>query len=301
LSRKGQRDEAVAAWRKRLTFGPDAGAYGDLGDALQYLGQFAEAVASCRKAVEFEPNAESHRFLAGALEAQEQFAQEVVHRRRSHELGSRDNWAYPSAYWLWRCEGLLKLSRKLPALLQGEVQPADATERLLLAYACSAKQRYAAAVRHAVAVFAADPRLADEQFPGARYDGARMAVLAGCRQGKDAADLSDEECAKLRSQAQSWLSADLAAWRNRLDKEPDKARPIVRRTMQYWRWDGDFEAIRSAEDLARLPEAERQRWQQFWDDVQRLLDQVKAPPPTAPQQKPKRPSEAGKKTSSAGR
>jgi serine/threonine protein kinase/Flp pilus assembly protein TadD len=306
LWRKSQRDEAVVAFRKAIELEPNsAGTYCCLGDALQHQGQFDQALPACRKAITLKPDsAEAHGSLAGVLEAQEQFEQALVHRRRAHELGSRDaEWAYPSDYWVWRCEGLLKLSRKLPALLRDEVQPTDATERFLLACACSTKQRYAAAARLSAEAFAVDPRLAEEPFPGAHYEAARAAVLAGCRQGKAAADLSDQECAQLRSQALSWLRADLAAWRNRLEKEPDKMRPIVvgRLQYQYWMWDSDFYALRRPDGLARLPEAERQRWQQFWADVQQLLDQAQAPPSTAPPQKPARSSEAQKKTSSAGR
>jgi hypothetical protein len=98
--------------------------------------------------------------------------------------------------------------------------------------------------------------------------------------------LSAEECGRLRGQALSWLRSDLAAWRDVLEKDPGKARPMLVLKMRYWRADSELAGIRDSEGLARLPEAEQQTWRQFWGEVQQLLDQAKATPPTAPPQKP---------------
>ncbi len=46
--------------------------------------------------------------------------------------------------------------------------------------------------------------------------------------------------------------------------------------MQHWLRDPDFISVRGPDALAQLPEAERPAWQQFWADVQGLLDRVAA-------------------------
>ena len=50
--------------------------------------------------------------------------------------------------------------------------------------------------------------------------------------------------------------------------------------------EGIFNGVRGPEALARLPEAERQAWRQFWGEVQRLLDRAAATPAAGPPKKP---------------
>ena len=47
-----------------------------------------------------------------------------------------------------------------------------------------------------------------------------MAASAGCRRGKDASNLNDEERARLRDQAHRWLRAEVAAWGKKIDSDP---------------------------------------------------------------------------------
>jgi hypothetical protein len=94
--------------------------------------------------------------------------------------------------------------------------------------------------------------------------------LAGCGQGKDAHNLDDQERARLRQQALTWLRADLAASRALLDKDPIKAGPAVRQTMQHWQSDTHLAGVRTLYALARLPAAEGAEWQALWQEVATL-------------------------------
>src|SRR5207253_1431418 len=105
---------------------------------------------------------------------------------------------------------------------------------------------------------------------GHRYDAVCAAALAGCGHGKDAAAIASPERARLRRQALTWLRADLAAWRQGLEKEPDKARLVVRQQMQHWQEDTDFVGVRGSEALAKLPEVEREDWRKLWAEVDQL-------------------------------
>jgi hypothetical protein len=40
--------------------------------------------------------------------------------------------------------------------------------------------------------------------------------------------------------------------------------------MRHWLRDVDFNGVRGPDALGNLPEAERQRWQQLWQDVEAL-------------------------------
>jgi serine/threonine-protein kinase len=208
------------------------------------------------------------------LARQGKFAEALAAVRRGHELGSkRPGWRYPSAQWVRQAERDVELDAKLPQFLNGQAQPADAAERLELARLCQTghKQLNVAAVRFFEQAFTDQPALADDLQRQSRYDAACAAALAGCGRGQDAAALGDGERTRLRRQALTWLRADLTAWDQKLDQDPDKARPRVAQAMQHWQGDPDFAGVRDPEDLGRLPEAERQEWQTLWEDVAALL------------------------------
>jgi hypothetical protein len=118
-----------------------------------------------------------------------------------------------------------------------------------------------------------------------RYDAACAAALAGCGRGKDAAGLDDTARAGWRWQALEWLRADLAA----RDKLAATNRAAVRQQLQHWRKDTDLAGVRDKDALAKLPEAERATWQQFWADVDALLQRVEPKAPPAP--KPETPAQ----------
>ena len=60
-------------------------------------------------------------------------------------------------------------------------------------------------------------------------------------------------------------------------KPPDRAK--VAAILRHWRKDADLAAIRDADALATLPEAERRDWLALWDEVDALIR--KAIEPTA--------------------
>jgi serine/threonine-protein kinase len=185
-----------------------------------------------------------------------------------------------------QCERLVELDAKLPRVLKGEAQPADAAERLELAQMCQlpGKSLNAAAVRFYTDVFAAEPKVADDLGAAHRYKAACAAALAGVGQGRDASDLGEKGRARLRQQALDWLRADLAACGRVLGNGPEDARPLALRCLQHCLADSDFAGVRDPEALARLPERERKAWQQLWGDVRNSLTraQDRAAPRKAP-------------------
>jgi serine/threonine-protein kinase len=265
---QGKVAEAEAAFRKAIELNPDcADAHNNLGAILcDDLGKPAEAEAAFRKAIELKPGyAMAHSNLGIALTHQGKVAEAEAAFRKAIELDPQ----------------LVQLDAKLAQILAGNAQPADAAERLKLAELCALyKLLPVAAVRFYEEAFAAQPALTDDLRSGNRYNAACAAALAGCGQGQDASALGDEERTRLRRQALGWLRADLTAWGQQLDQDPNQARPLVVGKMRHWQGDPDFAGVRGPEALARLPAAERPEWQALWQDVAALLqraDAVKAP------------------------
>ena len=116
--------------------------------------------------------------------------------------------------------------------------------------------------------FAEQPKLAEE-LNSHRYNAACAAALAGYARGRDAEKLDDKQRAQLRKQAVDWLRAELMAWRERLKKDSDKARPEVEKIMRHWQQDADFAGVRGIA-IEKLPDAERAPWRKLWDDVEAL-------------------------------
>jgi serine/threonine protein kinase/Flp pilus assembly protein TadD len=273
LGSQGNHAGAEEEFRRALRQRPDDPLFhNNLGYALKAQGKLTAAEAEFRVTLRLRPDdPEAHCGLGLTLQQQGRFAEALAALKRGHELGSKvPGWRFPSAQWLRQAEQLVVLDAKLPQILRGEAQPAGAAERLALAQLCEPKKLYAAAVRFYAEVFTAQPKLADDLRSPHRYNAACAAALAGCGQGQDAAQLDDAERARLRQQALDWLRADLAAWGQLLKKEPAKTRAAVQQTLRHWQQDTDFAGVRG-DALAKLPEAERQTWQQLWVDIEQTL------------------------------
>jgi hypothetical protein len=126
--------------------------------------------------------------------------------------------------------------------------------------------RFAAAARLYTGAFTAHPHLLDGPSTRNRYRAACAAAMAGSGQGRDATDLDEATRVAFRRQALDWLRAELEARRRLLAKEPGKVLAVAR-DLQDWLWDSPFAGLRGPDALARLPEAERQEWQELWTDI----------------------------------
>jgi tetratricopeptide (TPR) repeat protein len=276
----GQREKAVQEYRTAAELDPkNVDLRFRIGIVLMEAGQPEEAIKEYRETIQLDPeHPEAHCNLGNLLRDRGRFAEALAALKRGHELGSRrPNWKNPSAQWVQRCERLMALEEKLPAILAGQNQPADNAERLELAQLCWATaKRPLAALRLYKEAFSVEPKVADDlrQY---RYKAACSAALASSGQGEDSGQPDEKERAGRRGQVLDWLRADL---RQLADAVP-KDRTRVRQTLRHWKGDPDLAGMRDEKALANLSDTERSAWQRLWAEVDGLLrkvDPVRDPP-----------------------
>jgi hypothetical protein len=81
--------------------------------------------------------------------------------------------------------------------------------------------------------------------------------------------LTDEEKAKLRGQALSWLRQDLDGVTKKIAAAKADALLQAAEELHDWQQDADLADVRDLAALQKLPREERAAWHDFWADVQR--------------------------------
>lgn len=274
LYEQGKRGEATAEFRKAIELDPKlAMAHNNLGNMQLDVGKREEAAAEYRKAIELDAAlGRPHAGLGLALFQQQRFSEARQSFQRSMDLlPSQDPLRKFVSEQMQKCERMLALDAKLPAVLEGNSHPADAAERMSLAELCSLKKRYADAARFYTDAFAAAPALADDVQTGNRCNAACAAALAAAGQGVDADQRDDKERARLRQQALEWLRADLALWSKQAENGTPQTQAAVQRTLRRWREDSALAGVREATALEKLPESERSEWKKLWAEVEELV------------------------------
>jgi tetratricopeptide (TPR) repeat protein len=273
----GRSEEALVEYRRAIDLDPrSAPAHNNLGNVLRDQGHLEEAIAAYRRAIELDPGLAPPRInLRVALLRSGRFreAREAT-QRWLDQLPKNDPQRVGAFQQLRQCDHLLALEARLPALLDGKEQAADAAELRGLAALCQSYKRLnAAAARFWAAAFAARPKLADDLGTQDRYNAACAAALAAAGRGADAGKLDEGERTRLRRQALEWLTADLAAWAKVIrDKPPERAR--AEKALRLWQADGDLAGLRDAAEVARLPAEEQQTCRKLWAEVKELLRQA---------------------------
>ena len=135
--------------------------------------------------------------------------------------------------------------------------------------AMTARKAFAEAVPVLERFLARFPAYAEDPTFGFRYTAACMAVNAGTPE--------------LRAKAHTWLTADLADWRELIARKEVRSPQAVE---QYYvkalggevSRTGDLAAVRDLNKLADLPADERAKWVAYWADVRKLQDSILSEP-----------------------
>jgi tetratricopeptide (TPR) repeat protein len=241
--------------------------------------QQKEAIEHFRQAVRLEPNfALAHGALGRALLARREFAEADAEIRRGLDLfpSGEQNLRANLEGQLLRCQHLLSMEGRLPAVVDGKVEPADA-DCLELAELCFFKKHYATAARLYSRALAARPRLTEDVRAGHPFNAARAAALAGTGHGDDAAGLGEPHRERLRSQARDRLRLFLLGWANKVDTGTEADRIQARKALAQWRDNPDLAVLRAAPELGKLPPDELQQCDKLWCDIDALIKELKHP------------------------
>ncbi len=254
-----------------------APAYKDLGSHPQDNSRLDEVIDQYKEALRSDPEfALAHGALAQALLAQGRFGEAFTKTRRCLDLLPKNDYRLANlTEQLKRCERLLALEGRLPAVLQGKDRPADAAECFLFAEICRSKRRFASASGFFADSLEAQPRLADNMKACFRYNAPISAIMAGCGLGEDGPTLSEAKRAHWRQQARKWVQADLVAWARYLDSTLGPDRTLILGILTHWRADPDLAGLRDPAALDRMPEAERQECRRLLSELDALLYRLK--------------------------
>ena len=252
-----------------------------LGRELAALGQMTEAQVYLRRADELKGLQEPPCYLMLSAQAVQEvergdFARAASFLKAALDLvPERDQGRQQLVVLLGAVERMVGLEKKLPAVLRGEVEPADAAEKALFAQLCQQGNRrfYAASARLYTEAFVANPKLLDDIRSQYRYNAACAAALAGAGQGEDAAKSDAGARAAWRKRALDWLRADLAFWDKVAGAGPAQA-TTVRLYLTRWQNDSKLASVRDVGAVATLPADEQDAFRKLWDDVRKLLAKV---------------------------
>ncbi len=236
-------DRAIGHYEKALRLDPGLfRAHASLGQALLALGRFRDAEAATRSCLDRMP--------------------------RDHELRAN------VLAQLRRCERLIALQERLPAVLRGEVRPADLAETLGFAEVSGILGQLVTAARLYADALAASPQSAEDLHAEHRYRAACAAALVGCGRGGDGADLGLEERARWRARAREWLRAEVILWTKALDGGPQADRLLVRDRLAHLWADPDLAGLFDPDALDKLPLAERPECRTLWGEIDSLISRA---------------------------
>lgn len=288
LESQGRLIAAAEHWRMAVSLFPSSGmAHLNAANSDHLLGRLDGAAGHCQEAVRLAPGEGDVRAeLAWVLFDQGKLTEARVTARRALELfpaarkadagepqprrGARVQQAaqYKAEWVAERCDQLLALEARLPALVRGSDRPVGAEEMLRAAELCARRQLLAAATRFYVAAFAADPARADDGSGRRRGDAVRVAFRAGLGEGDDAPpDL--RERAALRAQALAWLRQDRNAWAAKYARGSSEDRLTAVRVFNMRLGDEALAATREP-GAGGLEPDERRRWVALWASLGRL-------------------------------
>jgi tetratricopeptide (TPR) repeat protein len=258
---------AFRSFKECIRLDPDTGFFMTSATALYFLTRQVQTTTgpTDRDLREFfndliaiHPNHPSgYDLLAGYLRRAGDHRAALEALRKAKELMRRD---YPgrliTSAQVSELEAQAAWEAKLPAVLRGELKPADRDEVYeLAAYCATFEKRYALAIRFIEKGIEDDPHLLDDWMKVAHFAG--WAVQASTGRDPDASTIPLVVRERYRRQALEWI------------------RESIRRTKEgagagmgfYLSTIRDFTPVRDSQELAKLPTAERAEWERLWADL----------------------------------
>jgi serine/threonine-protein kinase len=270
LRHQGKVEEAIAEYRTAIKLKPDyAETHVTLGALLcDRVHAYPAAEAAFRQAIRLKPDhAIAHMNLGNALQAQGRLEETIAEFRTAIKL----NPDIRTASWRARVETMAAMVNRLPAIVRGDDKPTDATEGFAAGELCYIKGLHAAGARLYGEALALDPKGAGDRQATPRYGAACCAALAGSGQSKDVPPPDEAARRQLRDQARDWLTSELADWTKFLETQGPKVRPVVVKSLQWWKIDPDLAGIRDDKAIRALPDVEQKACRALWAEVEALM------------------------------
>lgn len=272
----GDLDGAGRAARAAIRAAPNAPqGYDALGVVLAWGWNEEEAIAQYRRAAELGlQRPELSISLGLSLHALGRYAEARKAFRQGQERAvpesAEDQFCTARVAYL---DKLLKLQPRFVALVQQRELPTDPEELLALADLCSKgdKRHYVAAVRCYRAAFAAQ-QWSFRERDDTRLQAAVAAVQAAAGRGEGAAGLDDKERTRLRTQALTWLKADLEDLRRALEATGPSLQPRLLLPLRRSLSCPGLAPVVDAQEADKLSEEERRAWKQYRTEATALLD-----------------------------
>lgn len=236
----GRTNEALAEWHFALRIEPSvARLQAGLGNTLLEKGRLKDAEA----------------VLGDVLEMLDAFAPHDP--LRAHVFGQ-----------LNRCERLQAEERKLPAYLEGKLQPSGPDQMLELAWLCQTPRvgKPLAAVRFYREAFSRDPKALENFQERHSYDAACAAAKAASNTGGEGLP-SEAEKTRLHAQALVWLKPDLTHWIELAARGTPTERQTALDKLRIARQESALAGLLDSDMLKKLPPDERVAWGKLWTDV----------------------------------
>jgi eukaryotic-like serine/threonine-protein kinase len=283
LAARGELEAAIEESREAVRREPDNSfAHDHLGQALLDAGRTAEAIDAFRAAIRLDRHPgpardDLGRALLAAGELDEALRWLQRPRREgpseSGRRGGKERSADPAAA-IAEVQRLGALQARLPGVLRGVDQPADAAECAEFARLASLQHQHATAARLWRQAFATDPALADEFPAQRRFRAACAAAMAGGPDDRDRSTLDEASRRDWLRQAGEWLEAELRAYdRMRNAGTPQERAAIVRR-LGRWQVVPALAALRDAADPAVRKDVRRNSHQELWLDAAALKERI---------------------------
>jgi tetratricopeptide (TPR) repeat protein/S1-C subfamily serine protease len=280
---KGLYDDAISCLKKALELDPKhASALNNLGFAYNALGLYDQGIQLLKKAIELHPKHDiAYNNLGKALEevGDLEQAREVLKKglaltpEKAPQFQSRKQ-------TLEQMEALVGLAASLADIAKGEKKPKDFQEGLQFGKICRVKQHYKAAIRLYEQAFTSDPDAAKKIAPINFVILARAALLASAGQGSDPPTEADRP--EYRAKALAWLQDFVKSQQKVLEKDFNANRYSCQINLRVLLRHKDLASVRPPA-LNNLPEGERKKWENFWNEVETLLEKADAltPDPSA--------------------
>jgi tetratricopeptide (TPR) repeat protein len=273
---QGDMDGAIAYFKEGIRHDPKFAAnHTDLGNSLRRKGDTEGAIACYKEALRLDPmDPRTHFALGNTLGGKNDADGAIACYKEALRLEPKFAVAHTGI-------GIILARKGDPAGAAAayrealRLDPTEVRAHFSLANVLARQGEPRAALELLQKGSRANPGWLADPALDVRFNSACCACLAAAERKADAA--------ALRQQALDWLTADLAAWRERLAADPAKYRTVIHRKMAHWLADADVRSVRETAELENLPADERAGWVKLWAEVRELRDGTAVPPKANPQ------------------